>query len=198
MASARQRNRRGQGDRLRGEILDAAHDVLVASERESAVTIRAVARQAGIAPQSCYLHFSTRDELLWALYEREFGRLRAVLEAVVTAGDAPRERLRACAHAYCAFAEDEPGAYGLLFQSRGVAEHAWDQRLPGQPLVDLWVGLVGDAVSDAHDATVVATDLWSALHGTVALRRDLPAFSWPTSRELAVDRLLAALVPTIA
>lgn len=69
---------------------------------------------------------------------------------------------------------------------------------PGQPLVDLWFGLVGDTVSDAHDATVVATDLWSALHGTVALRRDLPAFAWPTTRESAVDRLLAALVPTDA
>lgn len=198
MTSGRQRNKRGHGDRLRGEILDAAHEVLVATERESAVTIRAVARQAAIAAQSCYLHFDTRDELLWALYEREFDRLRAELAAAAERGDTPHGRLRSCAQAYCAYAEIEPGAYGLLFQSRGVAEHAWGDRLPGQPLVDLWIGLVGDAIGSASDVSTAAIDLWAALHGTVTLRRDLPAFTWPTAREDAVDRLLSRILPASA
>lgn len=198
MTSGRQRNKRGHGDRLRGEILDAAHEVLVATERESAVTIRAVAREAGIAAQSCYLHFATRDALLWALYEREFERLRAELAAAAADGETPRERLRSCAQAYCAYGETEPGAYGLLFQSRGVAEHAWGDRLPGQPLVELWVGLVGETIGSATAASEAAIDLWAALHGAVTLRRDLPAFAWPTAREETVDRLLARILPASA
>jgi AcrR family transcriptional regulator len=35
------------------------------------VTVRAIARQAGVAPQSFYPHFATIDELLWDVYARE-------------------------------------------------------------------------------------------------------------------------------
>lgn len=161
------------------------------------MTIRAVARQAGIAAQSCYLHFGSRDELLWALYEQEFGRLHALLTEAALLGETPQQRLRACAQAYCTFAEDEPGAYGLLFQSRGVADHAWDDRLPGQPLADVWVRLVADCLGPAPDPTAVAVDLWAALHGTVTLRRHLPAFDWPGTRQESVDRLIATVVPSI-
>ena len=190
----RQRNRRGQGGRLRQEILDAAHEILLESGHEAAVTIRGVARQAGIAAQSCYLHFATRDQLLWALYEREFEQLRALLAEASTEGGTPAERLRACARAFCAYAVDEPGAYGLLFQARGVAEHAWGEGLPGQPTIDLWIGLVADCVGADRDAATVATDLWAALHGSASLRRDLPAFVWPGTQDEAVDRLIEALV----
>lgn len=194
MQEERQRNRRGQGGRLRAEILDAAHEVLVASGNEAAVTIRGVARQAGIAAQSCYLHFASRDELLWALYEREFERLQAVLSEAASTEASPRGRLRACALAYCAYAFDEPGAYALLFQTRGVALHDWEERLPGQPTAQLWTALVAACLDSDRDAVVVASDLWAALHGAASLRRDLPAFAWPGTMDEAVDRLIHALV----
>ncbi|WP_158299715.1 TetR/AcrR family transcriptional regulator [Glycomyces paridis] len=193
MASGRERNRRGQGGLLREEILDAAHAVLVESGGEGAVTIRGVARKAGIAPQSCYLHFATRDDLLWALYAREFDRLHARLLAA-GADAPPLERLRARARAYCAFAMDEPGAYALLFQTRGVAEHDWDGRLPGRATIELWVATVAAVVDDGRDALVAATELWAALHGSVTLRRDLPAFTWPLGQDETIDRVIRALV----
>lgn len=194
MREERQRNRRGQGGRLREEILDAAHQVLVASGHEAAVTIRGVARQAGIAAQSCYLHFASRDDLLWALYDREFERLQALLSDAARAGASPRERLRACARAYCAYAVDEPGAYALLFQTRGVADHDWGTRLPGQPTAELWTTLVAECLDTDQDPATAATDLWAILHGAASLRRDLPAFPWPGTTGEAVDRLIDAVV----
>lgn len=190
----RQRNRRGQGSRLREEILEAAHAVLLESGHEAAVTIRGVARKAGIAAQSCYLHFATRDELLWSLYLREFARLRALLLDAVADAGTPLEKLRACAQAYCRYAVAEPGSYALLFQVQGAEKHAWHEQLPGQSAADLWVGLVADCIGADRDPRTVATDLWAALHGSVSLRRDLPAFAWPGTQEEAIDRFIDIVV----
>lgn len=194
MANERRRNKRGQGGRLREEILDAAHALLVETGSEASVTIRGVARQAGIAPQSCYLQFTTRDDLLWALYGREFERLRTVLEQAADDSEPPLERLRSRSRAYCAYALDEPGAYALLFQTRGVAEHAWEGLLPGKATIDLWVETVAACLDADRDAYRIATDLWAALHGSVTLRRDLPAFAWPAAQEENIDRFIRVLL----
>ena len=46
---ARQRNRRGEGDRLREEIITAASQIIGETGDDSALTLRAVARRIGIA-----------------------------------------------------------------------------------------------------------------------------------------------------
>lgn len=48
------RNRRGEGALLRTEILTAATELIEAGGDERAVTLRAVARRAGIAAPSIY------------------------------------------------------------------------------------------------------------------------------------------------
>jgi AcrR family transcriptional regulator len=60
----RARNRRGEGARLRNELVTAARQLLMTAERESDLSIRAVTRAAGAAPQSFYLQFGSLDELL--------------------------------------------------------------------------------------------------------------------------------------
>lgn len=194
MTNKRQRNRRGEGSQLREEILDAAYAVLSTHGDETAVTLRAVARQAGIAAQSCYLHFATRDDLLWALHEREFTALRAALESAGTPDDTPLDRLRARCSAYAVYAEARPGPYGLLFGGRGTADHAWDGQLPGDPTSAMWIDTVAECVGDAADPEMVAADLWAGLHGAIMLRRSMPAFPWPGDLDAAIDRLIDALV----
>lgn len=194
MTRERQRNKRGEGSQLREEILDAAHAVLSTRDDESGVTLRAVARQAGIAAQSCYRHFDTRDDLLWALHEREFAALRAALEGASTPDATPLDRLRARCLAYAAYAHTHPGPYGLLFGGRGAEHHEWGGRLPGDPTSALWVSTVAECVGEGADAHAVAADLWAGLHGTIVLRRSLPAFPWPGDLETAIDRLIDALI----
>lgn len=57
---ARAVNPRGQGPRLRQDILDAA-TALLGREPAVAVTLRAIARQAGVAAPSIYAHFPHRE-----------------------------------------------------------------------------------------------------------------------------------------
>ena len=59
----------GDGDTVRGRIVGAARRLLEERGVEAAVTLRAVAREAGVSAPSIYHHFSD---------------LNAVLDAVIT------------------------------------------------------------------------------------------------------------------
>ncbi|WP_409182960.1 TetR/AcrR family transcriptional regulator [Amycolatopsis sp. VS8301801F10] len=134
---ARTRNRWGEGERLRGEILAAASRLLSELGGEDALTIRGVARAVGIAPASIYQHFSDRAALVAGLVEHEFGRLRLAMEAAesrVPAAD-PVGRVRALLHAYCRFAMDNPGHYRLM-TANGASRTSPEVR-PQGPTIDL-------------------------------------------------------------
>src|SRR5437764_4599005 len=95
----RSRNARGEGDRLRGEIIDAAVKVLSVLGPEDPFSLRSVARMAKIAAPSIYIHFPDRNVLLLAVLEKLFAEqvaIRAAAEAdAVRAGGGAWERLLA-------------------------------------------------------------------------------------------------------
>jgi AcrR family transcriptional regulator len=80
VAEVRHRARRGEGERLRGEILDAAEQWLVETADESAVSIRAIAGRVGVTPPSIYRHFADKDSLMMAVCQSVFARLDDALE----------------------------------------------------------------------------------------------------------------------
>ncbi|GAA5144787.1 TetR/AcrR family transcriptional regulator [Pseudonocardia eucalypti] len=106
----RTRNRWGEGDRLRAEILDAASRLLSELDNEDGLTIRGVARATGIAPASIYSHFADRAALLDGLLDHEIERMREL----IAGADGARAQLRA----YCDFAVAHPGHYRILFRRR--------------------------------------------------------------------------------
>jgi AcrR family transcriptional regulator len=116
----RVRNPWGQGERLRAEILDAAGRLLGDLGTVEGLTLRGVAREAGIAPASIYAHFSDKSELTDALLDHEYDRVVGLMreaEAMVDAAD-PVGRLRAKLHAFCRYSLDNPGHYRLMFGMR--------------------------------------------------------------------------------
>lgn len=127
-AAGRVRNRWGEGDRLRGEILAAASKLLSELDGEDGLTIRGVARAAGIAPASIYQHFSDRASLVRGLLDHEFARLRESMRAAGADGDVVG-RVRAQIRAYCEFALENPGHYRLMM-ANGAAR-------PDGPLLDI-------------------------------------------------------------
>ena len=129
---ARVRNPWGQGDRLRGEILAAAGKLLGELGGVEGLTLRGVARAAGIAPASIYAHFADKNELVAALVEHEYERMLAVLREVDDRN--PVRRVRAQLHAFCRYTMDNPGSYRLLFGRRPVRPDGG--RTGGASLVD--------------------------------------------------------------
>ncbi|MGW5690141.1 TetR/AcrR family transcriptional regulator, partial [Streptomyces asiaticus] len=119
--TTRRRNPRGQGDRLRAEILAAVARLLdqKLSGNPLPVSLREVAREVGIAAQSMYLHFADKDQLARAVAEDGYQRVVAAMrdadtQAAAQGADAG-ERLRAQAHAFCTFARTERGVIRLMF-----------------------------------------------------------------------------------
>lgn len=195
--TARVRNRRGQGALLRVDIIDAAQRVLEHEGGEHGVTIRAVTRAAGIAPQSFYLHFDSVSDLLHAIYERGHQILLAQLQSAVDS--APKRsadgRLVALCGGYLAFARSHAGLYRVLMDGAGRPHPEWDaDHLPGAAtfalLQDVVAAVRPDLAEDQPGLFTVATMLWVQLHGLVTLTRDRPTFPWPE------DAVLVAAITT--
>lgn len=178
VSAPRTRNRWGEGDRLRGEILDAASRLLSELGGEDGLTIRGVARAVGIAPASIYQHFTDRSALVEGLLEYEFARLRAAMEAAEASED-PADavgRVRALVHAYCQFAMDNPGHYRLMTANGSGRSSLGTRPLPG--IVDLLSSGFARCDAAGHPLRVPADRAgviaFVGAHGRVALFHNSP------------------------
>jgi AcrR family transcriptional regulator len=98
----RTRNRRGEGARLREEVIAAAAG-LIEEKGQDAVSLRAIARIAGITAPSIYAHFEDLDDVLEAAVANTFDALAAYLSRGIEAHTDPVARLLGACHAYVAF-----------------------------------------------------------------------------------------------
>src|SRR5690349_17146791 len=96
---------------LREALLKAAETVL-RRDGLAGLTLRAVAREAGVSHAAPTHHFGDLTGLLSELAAIGFQRFGAAMQAAVAAAP-PAERGLASAHAYVAYAEANPGMYGL-------------------------------------------------------------------------------------
>jgi AcrR family transcriptional regulator len=181
MTTERVRNPRGQGTRLRDDLVGAADRLLETISGEEELSMRAVAREAGVAPQSVYLHFADKRALMSAVYDVRFGELISALEQAVGGLADPRAQVAAFAQAYWAYAEANPGHYRVLFGTAGTP--GWEPTsMAGMGAFRLLRESVAGCRPD--DADTAAACLWAGLHGMVVLRRDRPSFPWPPADEM--------------
>ncbi|MEC3982256.1 TetR/AcrR family transcriptional regulator [Amycolatopsis sp. H20-H5] len=196
----RTRNRWGEGERLRVEILDAASRLLSDLGGEDALTIRGVARAVGIAPASIYQHFTDRAALVRGLLDHEFARLRALMLAA-DAGCAPEDvvgRVYAQLHAYCAFAVEHPGHYRLML-SGGASRPDPDAR-PEGPLMDVVAALeaaFARCAEAGHELRLpsqrAAAMVFVGAHGRVALLHSNPSERHAQAVQPFIDDLVALI-----
>ena len=190
----RHRNPRGQGARLTQDIVAGALALIERTGSAEAVTLRAVAREAGIAAPSIYAHFPDRDAVLMAVVLRIFEELtEAIEQGLKSAGQDPAGRLVAGCEAYVAFGLEHPARYSVLFSTQRPAAPDYPEPVPigpGRPVPGFGAGTfallvqaiqdcVTAGVSASTDVVADATAVWVALHGTVSLRTALPRFPWP-------------------
>ena len=81
----RPRNPRGEGARLRDQLLQATADLLNEFGDADRVSVRAIARRAGVSPTALYLQFPDRDALVAAAVDAGFAAFNtALLDAAAT------------------------------------------------------------------------------------------------------------------
>ncbi len=193
----RRRNRRGEGGRLRADILAGATELLEQTGSEEAVTLRAVARQIGISAPSIYPHFPDRAAIVDAIVDDAFSDFNAAIGQAVAATSGSLPRLRAGCAAYVRFAQERPNRYRLLFERRNLISD------PGEPvpairtqsfdtLVRCLQDCIDAGISASADPFRDATAIWVALHGYATLHDLLPGFAW-ISADALLDRIVCGL-----
>ena len=203
VGAPRARNRRGQGDLLRAEILAAATDLLDAAGDARAVTLRAVARGVGIAAPSIYPHFPDQLSIVVAVVRRAFAELTDWLRSAAdAAGEDPRRRLHAVCLAYLDFAHHHPERYRTMFGGIWTADRTVSPAVPAdlgsdalRLVTDCLTACVAAGQCASTDPAADAVALWVGLHGLAHQRAVSPAFHWPAdiTRRIAVP--LSHLVP---
>jgi len=199
MTRTRQRNPRGQGERLRDDIIEAASRLL-ADPAAPPLTLRAVAREVGVAATSVYLHFADIESLILAVADRRFSELVQVQDQ--SRDPDPCEAVQAGCLAYCEFGLAQPGNYQVMFTTPlPMPEDMTPDQFPGrkafQQLTDRVAACAGTHPDDP-EAFFTAQLVWQQLHGIVSLRISRPRFPWPpleSTVRTAVDRLLTAARP---
>jgi len=183
-AVTRERNRRGEGERLRHELLAAAAALVEEHGTVDEVSLRAVAKRAGVSPMAVYNHFADRVALLDATIEHCWEAFSAVMTGATEGVDDPYDRLTAAGLAYVAYALEHPGTYRVLFARQDDVPRAVPA---GMGAFDQLVGMVHDVLhanGDGRDPVFVAVQVHTWVHGIVDLVGCQAAVEGPDVDEL--------------
>lgn len=168
----RRRAARGSGEQLRDEILDATTELLLETGHAKAVSIRSVAQRVGVTPPSIYLHFADKDALLDAVCARYFEQLDKVMQQVAVDQPSNIDRLRAQGLAYVRFALQTPELYRIATMGEGRPGSDVDLTLNSAAFVHMRAtveALMAEGIYPPTDSTLTALELWTAIHGVVAM-----------------------------
>ncbi|MBW7472590.1 TetR/AcrR family transcriptional regulator [Marinobacter sp. F4218] len=102
-----------------GDLRQEAHQQALEIVREhgdTAISLRALAKQLGVSAPALYRHFIDRESLLAELAVTGFEALRERLLAIDSSN--PRQALIDIGLVYVSFAQDEPNLYRLMFGGR--------------------------------------------------------------------------------
>lgn len=178
-------------DPLRTSLIDAAAR-LIAAEGTTGLTLRRVAQEVGTSTMAIYTHFGGMAELRRAVRWKGFRRLAGDL-AAVEASDDPLEHVLGLCVAYHSNAIANPGLYRVMFMEEALDDE--DVAVCAgtfEVLVAALAACVDAGRVAPADPLALATGLWVAGHGIVALQlaRALP----DAAAEAMVTRTLTDLL----
>jgi AcrR family transcriptional regulator len=166
-SSAQSRGKHGSTERsyhhgdLRNGLLEAARGIL---EEQSlgALTLRAVARRAGVSHAAPYRHFPNHEALLVELGLEGFAELRQnIVEAARIPGP-ESDRITSIGAAYMRFVAKRPAVARLMFGSQ----------LPNRdkfPALGTAADAIGNEIGASLHDSALGLSVWSAVHGLAML-----------------------------
>lgn len=146
----------------------------IAREGTEKLSLRALAREAGVSATAPYKHFPTKRCLLAALATRGFRALEEANAAVTISGADLEDGFVNMGMAYIRFATDNPTAYQIMFGTviedftayPDLAEAAEASFTPVRQLIDLALARMPD-----WDMTpeLLGGIIWTMVHGMASL-----------------------------
>ncbi|WP_148589662.1 TetR/AcrR family transcriptional regulator [Streptomyces sp. WAC01526] len=157
---------------LRARLVQVGIDLLT-EEGVQALSLREIARRAGVSHGAPRRHFPTHLSLLSAIARQGFADLAEKAAADIDAHPSdPRAQLMALGRGYLDFALTHRGMFELMFRHDLLESGHLGLRDTSLPLFQVLVDLVARVQPQSGvPARVVAGALWSNLHGIAQLWR---------------------------
>jgi AcrR family transcriptional regulator len=154
----------------------------------SALSLRAVARRAGVSAAAPYRHYADREALVSAVAAVGYRELAARLAAAHPAPSTP-EQLASVAVAYVQFAIERPALFRIMFSEPCDRDN--EERVGATAAVSAYLREIVVRSFPGADAEALGTAIWALVHGLAFLHLDgkLDASS-PT---VVADRVTAAI-----
>lgn len=154
------------------------------------LSMRAVARKLGLAPNALYYYFPNRKMLEAAVAAEGVRRIYAVLKKPA-AGPQGADAVRRTCHSYLRFARAHPALYAMMMKKHADCPELVAARAG---FSDLLVGLFA-SIADPQAASKANFASWALLHGLAVLERDalLESPELSADASLAISALLAGL-----
>jgi AcrR family transcriptional regulator len=153
---------------LRPALVGAAMELLEESG-ETALSLRAAARRAGVSPSAPYRHYADREALVSAVASVGYRELAERLAAAHPSPSTP-EQLASVAIAYVQFALERPALFRIMFGE--PCDHDNDDRVAATAAVSAYVRSIAQRTFPQADAEAMATAIWALVHGLAFLYLD--------------------------
>jgi AcrR family transcriptional regulator len=172
---------------LRAALVLAAMELLEESG-ETALSLRAVARRAGVSPAAPYRHYADREALVSAVAALGYRELAERLAAAHPSPSTP-EQLASVAIAYVQFALERPALFRIMFGEPCDRDN--DERVAATAAVSQYVRAIVERTFPQADAEALATAIWALVHGLALLHLDGKLDA--RSPSVVADRVTAAI-----
>ena len=186
---------------LKNALIRAGIEIL-SKEGMQALSLRKVAKRAGVSHAAPYAHFADKQALIAAIAAEGYRLLYATLAAAQDSQPDPLDRLLAVAEAYVQFALDEPDHFAITFSGVVEAEKDYPEYVEQSKRCFALVMAVVAGCQRAGrlapgDIQLVTVSIWASLHGFVQLMsaNQLPGalmaeYSVPEMLRFHLNRLL--------
>lgn len=174
---------------LRAACLRAARELLE-EDGSAGLSLRAVARRAGVSATAPYRHYADREALVSAVAAEGYRELATDLSTARPAPSTPDD-LAAVAVAYVRFALDHPALFRAMFAE--PCDPTSEERVAATAAVSEYVrGIVRDAFPGSDDTDALSTTVWALVHGLAFLHLDGKLDS--STPEVVADQVRASVV----
>ena len=153
---------------LGAALVHAAMELLEESS-ETDLSLRAVARRAGVSPAAPYRHYADREALVSAVAAVGYQELAQRLAAAHPAPSTP-DQLASVAVAYVEFALERPALFRIMFTEPCDRDN--DARVAATLAVSQYVHAIVERAFPEADTEALATAIWALVHGLALLHLD--------------------------
>jgi AcrR family transcriptional regulator len=152
-------------------LVEAARRILE-TEGPAALSLRAVAREAGVSPAAPYHHFKDKCELMEAVAHEGWEELGIAIAKARATSPSAREALTNIGVAYVCFARDNPALYRIMYDGMRdrvtMPEHT-KQADSGYSQVAQAIVETGADPLDAREIQLATIAAWCAAHGVAEM-----------------------------